>query len=88
MSGIPVRTCLHCGKVAKTGSAFTRHINRCPVALGLSNRRKVQGEDEIPEYKDLCDRKRVPDQDEIERYEDDFRDGRLNSNNQAVGLIR
>ena len=52
-----VRVCPDCGKLAKTGSAFTRHINRCPVALGLSNRKKVRdpqgiGKDEDKTRKD------------------------------------
>ena len=52
-----VRVCPDCGKSAKTGSAFTCHINRCPVALGLSNRKKVQdpqgiGKDEDKACKD------------------------------------
>ena len=41
------RTCPDCGRSAKTGSAFTRHINRCPVAMGLSSRRRVRDPQEI-----------------------------------------
>lgn len=49
---IAVRTCPDCGKSAKTGSAFTRHINRCPVALGLSRRTILRDPQGIGRYED------------------------------------
>ena len=82
MSRIQVKTCLDCGKSAKTGSAFTRHINRCPVALGLSNRKRVRNRDEIEGYEDLFNRRKIRNRDEIEGSEDQFKRRKVRDRNE------